>query len=185
MLWPMTGLPWVATSPNIPTIERALSYPGIGLVGETLVNEGRGTTSPFTQFGAPWLAAEKVAESLNAHQLPGARFEATTYIPLSIANVAANPRFAGERVRAVRITITDIAHYQPVEVGVHALAKLQKQAVAHSVNLFGSLGMLNSVSGTTRLHQMLTRHASGGEIAASWSGENAAFRALRQRYLLY
>ena len=57
MRWPSTGLTWVATSPNIPTFETALMYPGIGLVGDTLVNEGRGTPAPFTQFGAPWFDA--------------------------------------------------------------------------------------------------------------------------------
>ena len=82
MRWPATRLPWVPTSPNIPTFEASLLYPGIGLVGETqLVNEGRGTPRPFTQFGAPWLDARRLAYRLNRIELPGLAFEATRYTP--------------------------------------------------------------------------------------------------------
>ena len=57
MRWPQTERAWVATSPNIPTFEAALVYPGIGIVGEAEVSEGRGTPTPFSLFGAPWLDA--------------------------------------------------------------------------------------------------------------------------------
>ena len=50
MRWPQTQHAWVATSPNIPTFESALVYPGIGIVGETDVNEGRGTSTPFSRI---------------------------------------------------------------------------------------------------------------------------------------
>jgi uncharacterized protein YbbC (DUF1343 family) len=49
MRWPQTERAWVATSPNIPDFDAALVYPGIGMVGETDVNEGRGTPTPFPQ----------------------------------------------------------------------------------------------------------------------------------------
>lgn len=95
MRWPQTQRTWVATSPNIPTFEAALVYPGIGIVGETAVNEGRGTPTPFSRFGAPWLDGRRFAARLNAMRLPGARFEGVTYTPRSIPNVAREPRFQG------------------------------------------------------------------------------------------
>ncbi len=185
MRWPSTGLTWIATSPNIPTFETALMYPGIGLVGDTLVNEGRGTPAPFTQFGAPWFDATQAAAALNARRLAGARFDATAYTPKAIANVATNPRFEGQRIGAVHITATDINVFKPVDVGIHALAELQRQAKSRNATLFGSLGMFHAVSGTRRLHQMIERGATGDEIIAAWSGEVAAFRKQRQRYLMY
>ena len=117
MRWPAAKLPWVATSPNIPTFEAALVYPGIGLVGETLVNEGRGTPIPFSQFGAPWLEAEKSAGHLNDLRLPGVRFEATRYTPRSIPNVAEHPRFEGQQIQGIRLAITDANAYRPLDVG--------------------------------------------------------------------
>ena len=79
MRWPSTGLSWVATSPNIPTYETALVYPGVGILGETLlVNEGRGTPAPFTVFGAPWLDSRRMAGQLDALALPGVSFEVGT-----------------------------------------------------------------------------------------------------------
>src|SRR5689334_23018231 len=71
MRWPQTGRTWVATSPNIPTFEAALVYPGIGIVGEAEVSEGRGTPTPFSLFAAPWLDAGRATAKLTALSLPG------------------------------------------------------------------------------------------------------------------
>jgi len=95
MRWPETQLAWVPTSPNIPTFQSALLYPGIGLVGETNVNEGRGTATPFAVFGAPWLAAPRLMAQLERTPLAGVRFEAASYVPVSIPGVAKRPRFVG------------------------------------------------------------------------------------------
>jgi uncharacterized protein YbbC (DUF1343 family) len=185
MRWPKTELPWIATSPNIPTFEAALVYPGIGIVGETLVNEGRGTPTPFSQFGAPWLDAAAAATDLNGRRLPGVRFEATRYTPQSIPGVAADPRFKGEIVNAVRLVLTDVDAFQPLETGIHAIAHLQKVSRARGVPLLEKLGMFYAISGTARLHTMLTRGADGAAIIASWRDEVQRFSDQRTKYLLY
>ena len=64
MYYEDTGLPWVMPSPNIPTIESAVVYPGTVLFEGTNVSEGRGTTRPFELIGAPWVDAEALAETL-------------------------------------------------------------------------------------------------------------------------
>ncbi|MBP2664954.1 MAG: hypothetical protein H6Q71_2902 [Firmicutes bacterium] len=69
-----TGLPWVMTSPNIPTPDTALVYPGTGIFGGTNISEGVGTTRPFDFVGAPWLDAESLANQMNAMKLPGVIF---------------------------------------------------------------------------------------------------------------
>jgi uncharacterized protein YbbC (DUF1343 family) len=185
MRWPATRLPWVATSPNVPTFETALVYPGIGIVGELLVNEGRGTPMPFLQFGAPWLDASAAASDLNMRRLPGVQFTPTRYTPQSIAGVAAEPRFKGQVVNAVRLTITDVNSFQPLETGIHALAHLYKVARARNITLLEKTGMFYAISGTARLHTMLTQGADGTSIMASWADEVRRFTALRSKYLLY
>ena len=65
-----TGLPWVFPSPNMPTPETALVYPGMCLLEGTNLSEGRGTTRPFELFGAPWLDANRLAGDLAARAAP-------------------------------------------------------------------------------------------------------------------
>jgi uncharacterized protein YbbC (DUF1343 family) len=172
MRWPATGLAWTPTR-------------GMGLVGETLVNEGRGTPTPFLQFGAPWLDAARSAASLNALKMPGVGFEPTRYTPRSIPNVVADPRFRDRSLPGVRLAITSAAAYPPLDVGMHVLAELRDSSLASGAPLFGKLGMLHATSGTRRLHAMLERGVGGDEIIASWGAEVDRFRRLRAPYLIY
>lgn len=186
MRWPEIGEKWVPTSPNVPTFDAALVYPGIGLVGETLVNEGRGTPTPFSLFGAPWLDAKGAVERLSAARLPGVRFSAETYTPRPIPNVAADPRFRNTPIQGVRVNPTDVARFEPLEVGIHALAELHAQASAKRIALFPEkLAMFHAISGTRRLHAAITSGQPASKIIASWRDEVAAFKTKRSRHLLY
>lgn len=187
MRWPKTKRTWVATSPNIPTFESALAYPGIGIVGETqLVNEGRGTPTPFTVFGAPWLNSQRVAKRLNAIGLPGVTFKVTKYKPVSIPRVAANPRFVGRPIKGVRVVVTDVKRFQPLETGIHVLSLLIAEArVLRVRSMFANLAMFHRIAGTERLHRMLVNGAPGNAIIAAWRSEVSSFRATRTPYLLY
>lgn len=184
--FPTTGLAWTPTSPNIPTFISALVYPGIGMVGETLVNEGRGTPTPFSLVGTPWLDAPRLAAELSRARLAGTRFETTLYTPRSIDNVAVNPRFSGERVAAIRVVPTDVVTYRPLDVGMHVLAGLRDQARVRDIPLFHSdLRMFTLIAGTSRLHRLLVDGARGSDIVADWRQDTGRFRARRQPYLLY
>lgn len=186
MRWTATKRDWVPTSPNIPTFLSALAYPGIGLVGETAVNEGRGTPIPFQQFGAPWLDAEAAAARLNSLRLPGARFEPTAYMPRAIPNVAPDPRYENEKIAAVRLVITDEMAFAPLETGIHVLATLVAAAhAAHAPDIFVKQPMLRAIAGTGRLHRMLAAGEGGTAIIASWRREVEEFRKRRAPYLLY
>src|SRR5512137_2968769 len=76
-----TGLPWVSPSPNMPTPETALVYPGMCLLEGTNLSEGRGTTRPFELFAAPWLDPAALAAALGADRLPGVRFRPASFTP--------------------------------------------------------------------------------------------------------
>jgi len=186
MRWPQTERAWIATSPNIPTFESALVYPGIGIVGETEVSEGRGTPTPFSVFGAPWLDAQRVIARLNSAGLAGARFEPATFTPRSIPGVATRPRFEGKTISGIRVVVTDMAPLEPLELGMHVLSALAAEARAKGITrLSGNLGMFHAIAGTRRLHRMLASGSDGAAIAAAWQAEVAQFKTRRARYLLY
>lgn len=82
MLWPDTQRAWVPPSPNLPRFDGALVYPGQVLLEGTNLSEGRGTTTPFEQFGAPWIDPWQLQALLSTHDLRGmtlrpVRFEPT------------------------------------------------------------------------------------------------------------
>lgn len=186
MRWPDLGRPWVPTSPNIPSFEAALVYPGMGLVGEARVNEGRGTPTPFSLFGAPWVGGGSLAARLGSLRLAGVRFEAHDYTPRSIPGVALTPRFAGQRLRGVRIVVTDAAQLAPLETGVHVLATVFAEARAQGVGEpIANLAMFHALTGTKRLHRMLAGGRGAADIIAAWQEEVGRFRAQRMPYLLY
>ena len=76
-----TDLPWVMPSPNMPTLDTAIVYPGTVLFEGMLISEGRGTTRPFELIGAPWIEAESFARRMNALKLPGAYFRPAVFEP--------------------------------------------------------------------------------------------------------
>ena len=61
MYFDATDVPWVMPSPNMPTLDTAIVYPGTVLLEGTLLSEGRGTTRPFELVGAPCLDGEALA----------------------------------------------------------------------------------------------------------------------------
>lgn len=186
MRWPELGRPWVATSPNIPIFGAALVYPGIGLVGELLVSEGRGTPTPFLLFGAPWLDGPRMVAKLEALRLPGVRFTPETYTPRPIPGVATNPRFAGQRVEGIRVTVTDVTRYEPLEVGIHVLDLLTAEARGRGLPpLIADPAGFDRIAGTARLREMLAEGVRGAAIIAAWRDEVARFRERRKPYLLY
>jgi uncharacterized protein YbbC (DUF1343 family) len=79
--YPETGLPWVFPSPNMPTFETALLYPGLCLLEATNISEGRGTTKPFEIFGAPFINAYALKEHLQSYDLPGIAFRTCSFTP--------------------------------------------------------------------------------------------------------
>lgn len=76
-----TALPWAMPSPNMPTVETAVVYPGMCLLEATNLSEGRGTTRPFEIFGAPWIDHWRLANVLNGLQLPGVYFRPLEFQP--------------------------------------------------------------------------------------------------------
>jgi uncharacterized protein YbbC (DUF1343 family) len=183
MLWPDTGLGWTPTSPNVPDFETALVYPGAALFEGTVVSEGRGTEAPFRLVGAPWLDGAALADTLDARELPGVRFEPARFTPRSIPGVAAHPKFEGEAVEGVLVVVTDAGAVEPVALGVHLLHAAYQQRT-HNVDFFDA-DWLAKLAGTRRLQRMLEVGARPEQIVAAWEDEVATFERARRPYLLY
>lgn len=124
MWWGETGLPWVHPSPNIPTPDTTVVYPGTCLFEGTNLSEGRGTTRPFEIFGAPWLDAFTLSDALNDAGLPGVHFEALRYVP-------AYSKHAGQLCNGTRLIVTDRNAFQPVRTGVQCIAVAQRLDPEH------------------------------------------------------
>jgi uncharacterized protein YbbC (DUF1343 family) len=95
-----TGLPWINPSPNMRNLIQATVYPGIGAIETTNLSVGRGTDTPFEQFGAPWIDANVLAEALNARRIPGIRFYPVRFTP-------ASSKYAGQECQGVFLIVTD------------------------------------------------------------------------------
>jgi len=168
-----TGLPWINPSPNMRNLHQATLYPGIGAFESTNISVGRGTDAPFEQVGAPWIDGTRLADHLNARQIPGARFYAIRFTPTA-------SKFPNEECQGVFIVVTDRNALRPVRLGVElasALTKLfpGKLEIDLAARLFGSvagLGRLKAGDDPTT-------------IAAAWSGGEGRWRLLRAKYLLY
>ena len=76
-----TDLPWIAPSPNCPTLDTALCYIGTCIFEGTSISEGRGTTTPFQVIGAPWLNPGELERRMAGIETPGVRFRRASFRP--------------------------------------------------------------------------------------------------------
>jgi len=119
-LWfEQTGLPWVMPSPNMPTVETALVYPGMCLLEGTELSEGRGTTRPFEIFGAPFIDPERLVARLQAFRLPGAVFRPLHFEPTF-------QKHASRVCGGAQIHVTDRHWFRPVLTAVSILAVIRE-----------------------------------------------------------
>ncbi|MFV1980093.1 MAG: exo-beta-N-acetylmuramidase NamZ domain-containing protein [Rhodothermia bacterium] len=155
-LWPETGRPWVPTSPNIPDFETALVYPGTCLFEGTSWSEGRGTPTPFRLVGYPGIDGASVADTLNALNLPGVRFEAATFTPVSIPGKSSNPKHEGIELGGVRLIVTDYRSYEPVRTGIEVVkAAFRATPESEQAGFFRKRGF-DRLAGTSTLRESIT-----------------------------
>ncbi len=109
-----TGLPWVLPSPNLPTPASATVYPGQVIWEGTNVSEGRGTTLPFEQFGAPFINTDKILSFTKGPEVPGARLRAVAFEPTS-------NKWAGEVCNGFQIHVTDRRQYDAYFTALYLL----------------------------------------------------------------
>jgi uncharacterized protein YbbC (DUF1343 family) len=178
------GAPWVMPSPNMPTLDSAVVYPGTVLFEGTMLSEGRGTTRPFELVGAPWIDAERFARDMNALQLPGAIFRPAMFEPTF-------QKHARQACGGCQIHVTDRHAFKPVMTGAALIAMFHR----FDPTRFGwrqppyeyekEKLPFDILAGSDTLRQQIEKGMAATEIAASWHEDEAAFRKLREKYLLY
>ena len=168
-----TGLTWINPSPNMRNMNQATLYPGVGAIEYSNISVGRGTDQPFEQIGAPWINGMQLAEKLNGRRLPGIRFYPIAFTPTS-------SKYANEECRGVFMMVTNRNVLQPVRVGIEIASALS--------SLYGDNYEPNNMWRLIGTEQIVARIRQGEDaaaIAASFNADEARWRRLRAKYLLY
>ncbi len=179
-----TGLPWVMPSPNMPTLDAAVVYPGTVLFEGTLLSEGRGTTRPFELVGAPWVDADRFAEAMNALDLPGAYFRPAVFEPTF-------QKHATHACGGCQIHVLDRDAFRPVRTGAALIQTFRRMDPAsfawrpppyeyehHKLPI-------DILAGSDRLRRQIDGDAPLAEIVDGWREDERAFGELRKPFLLY
>ena len=183
MYYDDTSLPWVMPSPNMPTLDTAIVYPGAVLFEGTKLSEGRGTTRPFELIGAPWIDSERLADAMNARDLPGVHFRPTFFEPTF-------QKHARQTCGGCQLHVLDRSAFRPVRTSVELIDEFNKQDPSRfewrepPYEYEHEKMPIDILYGSDRLRQAV----AAGEVSAlveSWAPEEEEFRRLRDRYLLY
>ncbi len=179
-----TDSPWVIPSPNMPTVDTAVVFPGTVFFEGTKVSEGRGTTRPFEFVGAPYIHSAVFAEVLETLELPGVTFRPTSFIPTF-------QKYQNEVCNGVFVHVTGRDIYEPVITGV----AMVKTIFDMYPNDFGwkstpyeyvyDRNPFDVIAGTTRLRESFERGEGIDEIKESWRGDEQKFSTMRKKYLIY
>ena len=116
--------PFVMPSPNMPTADTALVYPGGCLLEGTNLSEGRGTTRPFEVCGAPWIDGVRWASDLRAARLPGLLVRPMTFRPTF-------HKYAGQVCGGVQVHVTNRRNFRPMATYVALIALAARQSPSH------------------------------------------------------
>ena len=177
MTFDQTQLPWVPPSPNMPSVESALAYPGTCLFEGTPISVGRGTDRAFQWVGAPWLDGVQLAESLNGYGINGVRFEATTFTPRN----AGDRKFEGQEVSGV-LLIPESTDYDASKAAVAMLVETYSMS---GDNWLWAEAHFDRLAGTDSLRLGIEAGADFAELTSAWDSETQAFEQLRAPFLIY
>jgi len=184
MYFDQTGLPWVLPSPNIPTPDTALVYPGQVLWEGTNLSEGRGTTRPFHLFGAPFIDPYGLVEELAPYGLPGVRLRPASFEPTF-------QKHAGQVCHGLEIHPVDRESFQPYLTSLTALEvllRLYPDRLAWKQPPYEyerERLPLDLILGDRRIREGLEAGTSAAALAEAWAGDLGTFLRLREKYLLY
>lgn len=181
MLYEDTGLPWVLPSPNIPFKESPLYYAASGICGELygFMNIGVGYTLPFQTFASLWIEPEDLKAKLESYDMPGVSFRTIWYKPISGS-------LKGQLVKGLQFFFTDYEKARLTEVQfmvMQAVAELYPDKKAFEI--ISGYGLFDKVCGTDFIRTEFSKRYRFDDIKDYWRKDEAAFRALSQKYYMY
>lgn len=175
---------WVQPSPNMPTPETTLVYPGGCLIEGTNMSEGRGTTRPFELVGAPWLDPEEAADAANALALPGVVFRPQLFKP-------GFQKHAGKLCGGVQIHVTGPAEFRPYEMGLRLLKALRDLDPAsfrwrtETYEYRDDVPAIDLLAGTDTYRRLVDAGDPLDPWLTTFDADLALFAPARERSLLY
>lgn len=179
-----TDIPWVMPSPNIPTVDSTVVFPGTVHFEGTQISEGRGTTRPFELIGAPYIVPEEYAQRLNAIGFPGVYFRSCVFQPTF-------QKHARMSCGGVQLHVTNREEFEPVIVGI-AMVKTAFEMYPEQFRwkeppyeYVFDRNPFDVIAGTNKLREAFERGDSLESIEQSWQKPLAEFKVIREQYLLY
>jgi uncharacterized protein YbbC (DUF1343 family) len=180
-----TGLPWVIPSPNMPTSDTAMVYPGMCLLEGTNLSEGRGTTRPFELFGAPYADPDILLKRLKAFKLAGVIFRPTYFQPTF-------QKHAGELCGGAQIHVINREKYRPFKTGVAIIKAVHDLYPDHfewkqpPYEYVTDKLPIDVLAGTDRLRNDIERGRSLNGMEEWWKAQCLEFnKKVRKKYLIY
>ena len=187
MWYDQTGMIWTPPSPNMPTLATATVYPGMCLIEGTLLSEGRGTTLPFEQIGAPFINPHKLIARLekDSKHLPGVFFRPQYFKPMF-------QKHAGEVCAGLQLHITDRDQFKPLLTTVallRAIAEIYPDRLQWRTEPYEFVSdrlAIDLLYGNPELRETIFKPDFSLEgLENSWRKELETFLPLRQEYLIY
>ncbi len=179
-----TGLPWLFPSPNMPTLETALVYPGQVIWEGTSVSEGRGTCLPFEVFGAPYLDHDRFLSAVDRSALAGCVLRPVAFEPTS-------NKHRGELCKGFQLQVTDRRVYRPYRTSLELLGvtlKLYAEQFAYKEPPYEyeyEKLPLDMILGSRTLRESLAAGKRVADLEEGWREDLAGFDALRRNFFLY
>ena len=184
-LYRETGLPWVLPSPNIPTPETALVYPGTVLAEALNISEGRGTVIPFELTGAPFIDSVRLLKELRNRKIPGCSFRIHDFIPTF-------NKYAGQDCHGIQIHVTDASVFRPVATAFHLFDAIIKTSPSGSLRFNPPpyeyeyhMMPFDILSGDSRMRQVLEEGLSPDDEILRWDASIEAFKEEFRQMALY
>lgn len=184
-LFSETGLPWVLPSPNMPTLQTAIVYPGTVLIEALNLSEGRGTTIPFELFGAPFIDPVKLKKNLDSREISGCAFRIHSFIPTF-------HKFAGRLCNGLQIHVLNPETYRPVETALHVFDAIMETSPEGSLEFRDppyeyeyNLMPFDILSGDSLMRESLIKRVPVSEEIERWNYEISLFRDEFRRFAVY
>ena len=178
------GIPWVMPSPNMPTVDTAIVYPGMCLLEGTNLSEGRGSTRPFELFGAPYLDGYKYAKALQGENIPGAQFRPMWFRPTF-------QKHGGLLCGGAQLHVSNRREFSSLHAGVAALVHARALAPdgfqwrSDAYEFVDAVPAIDLLFGEAQAREAIDKGATSREVLSLLTHGREAFDEKRAQYLLY
>ena len=179
-----TDCPWVIPSPNMPTVDTTVVFPGTVMFEGTKISEGRGTTRPFEVIGAPYFDGQEFADNLKKLNLPGVIFRPTNFLPTF-------QKHKDRGCSGVFLHVVDRHEFEPVITGITLIKtafemyrdNFEWKDTPYEYEL--DRNPFDVINGSTQIRELIENGKTIDEIKQFWADDVLNFRKLRENYLLY